>query len=1124
MVRGVLRTITILFFFNILIVDNAFAKNSVLSSGVWYKLSLTETGMYSISYQDLKAMGVDVANINPKNIRLFHNGGGVLPLVNKDTKYDDLVEIPIIINGENDGRFDESDMIIFYARGPVTWRYDASNGFYEHVKNPYSDFSCVFLTVGDTPGKRVASVQQATGQSETVGLFLDGQVYEVDEYNLNNMGATWYCDKFDVTLTRTYPFDFHNVATERKAKMRSEVATRNSSPASYKYAVGGSVVTTLSLNGLHDFTYIYAQTSSTNVKSFSPKSDKLDVTVTFSRNNSSSVGWLDYVEMNAWRKLSMSGDFMPFRNPECGEATKVYEYQLSNATSSTQVWDVKNPVEPKTIDATFSASRLTFKVNGDKNNEFVAFNGNSFSKTTFVGIVENQNLHALKDVDYLIIAHPKFVSHARRLKEIHSRLDDLRIEIVTPQTIYNEFSCGALDIAGIRNFIKMLYENGEDGSRLKYVLLFGDASYAYKNEDACFIPSYESKSSCAITDCIVTDDFFVCFGPGEGNMENGSIMDLPIGRMPVSTEEQATAVLDKIEEFIAGGEKNMNRWRNVVTLVCDDEDGGSFLRNAESVADSVVGWGGDMVVDKIYLDAYNQVATASGQRCPEANEAITNRIENGTLLFFYTGHGGEVGLAEERILTNEDINSWQNIPMLPVFLTATCEFSRFDDHTRTSAGEYVFLNPKGGAINMITTARTTSGPSSMKLVKRFFRSVFKMYDGEYQCVGDIFKDAKQDATPNTKVYALFGDPALRIAYPKNNVVITKLNGTDVNEAPVDTVKALSYIELEGEVRDNFGCVMNDFNGVVYVSAYDKENTIHTKGDNGSAPTSFKVRNSLIFNGKTIVENGMFKIGFIVPKDIRYDHGKGLVSLYATDYKTDANGLFSDFIVGGYDENVTPDTLGPEVLVYIDDTLFTDGGMTNENPVIIAKIRDLAGINTTGNSIGHDIMAVVSGATNKSYNLNNFYESPLKVNEFGELTYRLYNLNEGEHNLRLRVWDVFNNSTTVSINFNVVKSNTLAVENLINTPNPMSDVTRIRFDYNQSGEVGVLVRIYNISGQLVRTIEESRHGASMRIEPVVWDGTDDSGSPLPSGIYIYNVTVSGSGNEKASGFSKLIIAR
>lgn len=1116
----VFKTLIFVFCFNILLITNAIAENSVLSSGVWYKLSVKETGVYSITYQELAAMGVNVATLDPRNIRLYHNGGGVLPLVNKEMVHDDLVEIPIIINGENDGRFDENDLMIFYARGPVTWHYNKDTNFYEHVNNPYSDFSYVFLTIGDTPGKRIVTDSKPIGSVHTVDEFLDAKVNEVDEINLNNMGCTWYFDKFDITLSRKYPFEFKNVVRSRLARMRSEVATRNQNPVSYKYNVGGKNVAMLSLSSMGSQRWTYAQTSSTNVRSFEPESDNLELTLTFNRSSSSSVGWLDYIEMNAWRQLKFEGDVMAFRNPECDDASLVYEYRISNATSAVQVWNVETPTEPRRMDTRLDGTTLTFGAKGSVGNEFVAFNGKSFLKTSFVGKVANQNLHAMKGVDYLIIAHPKFVSQAKRLKEIHSGLDDLRIEIVEPQAIYNEFSCGATDIAGIRNFIKMLHGKG-----LRYVLLFGDASYAYKNEEVCFIPSYESKASCSLTSCLVTDDFFVCFDPSEGVMENGSKIDMPIGRMPVSTEEQAVQVIDKIEAFVAKNERSMNKWRNVMTVVCDDEkEGGSFLKNAESVADSIAAWGGDMIVDKIYLDAYNQIATAGGQRCPEVNEAITNRIENGTLMFFYTGHGGEVGLSEEQILTNSDINSWKNLPMLPIFLTATCEFSRFDDHTRTSAGEYVFLNPKGGAINMVTSSRATNGGPSMEMMRRFFRNAFKMYGGEYQCIGDVYKAAKQDEKKNTKMYVLFGDPALRIAYPKNNVVITKLNGADVNENPIDTLKALSFIELEGEVRDNFGCLMNDFDGMVYVTAYDKKNTIVTKGDHGFEPVPFELYNSMIFNGKTTVKNGKFSLGFTVPKDIRYDYGNGLVSLYATDYQTDANGAFYDIVVGGYDNTVTPDTVGPEVLAFIDDTLFIDGGITNENPVIVAKIRAKAGVNTTGAGIGHDIMAVLSGATNKSYNLNNYYEAPLDFNEFGELTYRLYNLNEGEHNLRLRVWDIFNNSTTVSVNFRVVKSDRIAIENLVNVPNPMRNETRFMFEHNQSSDLKVMVKIFNINGQLVKSIEESRYGNSMRIEPIVWDGTTDNGTPLQAGIYLYNVIVTNSDNEMASEFSKLVIAR
>lgn len=1099
---------------------NGFAGDSVLSSGTWYKLSVSSTGIYKITYSELESIGVDVRNIDPRYIRVYHNGGGVLPKINKTPYPDDLAEIPIYVSGEDDGVFNQNDYLLFYARGPVVWKYYEKLRYFSHVKNPYTDYTYVFLTIGDEPGKRLQTAETpSAGATTSVAEFLDHKVVDVDEVNLNNMGCTWYFDAFDLTTQRSYDFAFPNMNSAREVKVKASLASRNASSASFVVSYNNKVLHSKSYSPTSATVYANADTSC--FAAFTATTSPVSIDVKYVRSSTSSVGWMDYISMNAWRYLKMTGNVMFFRNPECSDGSQVYEYQLKNASNAIKVWDVTNPIEPKQIKTSLSSSTLTFKVKGDVENEFVAFDGTGFSTPSFVGTVANQNLHSKKDIDYLIITNPKFQSHAERLKDIHSRLDDLVIDIVQPQYIYNEFSCGAQDIAGIRNFIKMLYKNSSDEHRLKYVLLFGDASYNYKNPEVCLIPTYESFKSTVITASIVTDDFFVCLDDNEGNMEDtSSIIDIAIGRMPVSTDEEASDVLDKIEAYLGRDNKAMSNWRNVVTLMCDDESP-SFISNCEIIADSISSWGGDVIVDKLYLDAYNQVATASGQRCPEINEALTNRIERGTLVFGYNGHGGEIGLGDERILTIDDINTWENLPMLPLFMTATCEFSRFDDHTRTSAGEIMFTSKRGGAIAMITTSRTTS--NSLEIMKRTFRNMFVMRDGEYPTMGDIFYKAKQDGNLNNKVFVLFGDPALRLAYPKNNVVLTKINGHAAS-AHADTLKALSTVELQGEVRDNFGEVMTDFNGEVRVSVYDKENTYRTKGDNGSPIRDFKIRNSLLFNGKAVVESGRFTITFLLPKDINYSYGKGVISFYATNFETDANGCFDDIIIGGYNESALPDEDGPVARIFIDDTLFVSGGITNENPVFYAFVKDKNGINTTGAGIGHDIVATITGATNKTYNLNSYYDTPFDADDYGTIVYRFYGLNEGVHHLNFRVWDIYNNSTNVSLDFNVVKSSNMTIENIFNTPNPMSDHTRFSFEHNQKGDIDVTINIYNISGQLVKTLNDSRFGTSTRIEPIYWDGTSDSGSTLPSGVYIYNVTMTNSNNEKQSGYSKLVIAR
>lgn len=1105
--------------------EHASAENSVLSSGVWYKMAISSTGIYKLTYADLATMGVDVANINPRNIRIYHNGGGTLPKINKDYYPDDLYEIPIFVSGEDDGVFNANDYILFYARGPVVWKYYVSTRYYGHVKNPYTDYTYAFLTVGDEPGRRIQTEETPQGATtSTVTEFIDYQVIDVDEVNINNMGCTWFFDKFDITLQRDYEFAFSNLITTRNAKLSVSMASKNATTAAMSLRHNNYVI--YNKNFELSNTTNFARWDTACKREFAITGNPIRITAKYTRAAASSVAWMDYMSINVWRNLSMTGNFMAFRNPECYVVNAIYEYRLQNATNALKVWNVTDPINPTIMNTSVASSVLTFKVFGDVNNQFVAFDGNSFYTPSFVGVVQNQNLHALQNVDYLIITHPNFQSQAERLRNIHANIDDLNIEIVQPQYIYNEFSCGAMDVAGIRNFVRMLYNRG-----LKYVLLIGDASYDYKNSDVCFIPSWESFNACYLGS-VVTDDFYVCMGDTEGDMDadgsssRPSMIDLPIGRMPVATQDMATEVIDKIEAYLAKNSSTMNNWRNVVTLMCDDEST-EFINNCEALAREIPGWGGDVIIDKIYLDAYNQVATASGQRCPEINEAITNRIEKGTLVVGYNGHGGEIGLGDERILTIDDVVSWQNMPMFPLFVTATCEFSRFDDHTRTSAGEMTFTNPRGGAIAMITTARTTGG--SGPLLRRTFRRMFTMQGGEYPTMGDIFFATKQDASKYTRVFTLFGDPALRLAYPKNNVVLTKINGKPVTP-PADTVcyndtlKALSAIELRGELQDNFGELMTDFNGVVRVSVYDKENTYRTKGDKGFAQVNFKLRNSLLFDGVATVESGEFAIEFTVPKDINYAYGKGLISFYATDYQTDANGMYGNVIVGGYNDAALPDVAGPEARIFIDDTLFVSGGITNENPLFYAIIRDEHGINTTGAGIGHDITATLSGATNKIYNLNSYYENPTDANDYGIIAYRLYGLNEGKHQLSFRVWDIYNNSTNVSIEFNVVRSGNLTVENLYNTPNPMTSYTSFCFEHNQKGDMDIAINIYNLNGQLVKTIKDSRYGTSTRIDPIVWDGTSNNGAELPSGVYIYNVTVTNSDNEKQTGYSKLVIAR
>lgn len=1125
----------------------SFTNESVMARGNWYKIGLPETGVYKLTASDLTALGINVSALDPRQIRIYHNGGGTLPELNSVSRPDDLVEIPIFVSGESDGRFDNNDYILFYGRGPVCWKLDDVKTAYVHQQNPYDDYSYAFVVTGLGNGKRIAEASSPTASADVVvDQFLDHQVHELDDFNPNATGRTFFGDKMELTSTKSFNFDFPNVVTNRSCWVKTALAGRNLKPANYE----------VSIDYVKKATYSIPTTGGTSQDPYAnevggwvnanPTGETVCITLKHDAlgYNSNSEGYVDYVLVNAWRSLKMVGGQMPFRNPEASINNKVYEYRLSNASQQLQVWDVTDPMTPQKVKGQMNGSQFSFKVMGDRDNAFVAFNGNSFCSATTFEKINNQNLHGVRDVDFLILTYEGFMSQAERLKELHGRLDpDLNVFITTPELIYNEFSCGAKDVTAIRDFCRMLYLDSNAGHKLKYLLLLGDCSYDYKNRSGLvdFVPSFETVQSLDMKKTYVTDDYFGLMDETEGDIGH-SLADIGVGRFPVQTLEQAAQMVDKVERYVVKDATTMQPWRNMVTFFTDDE--GGFVRNAETLSRLLKNVGGDgAVVDKIYLDAYPQISAPGGEIAPEVNAAINNRMEKGTMILHYIGHGGEVQLSEEKILQRKDVDSWRNAPMYPLMITGTCEFSRYDDHNRTSLGEYSFLNQYGGMIAMFTTSRVTDGGSNQSFAEGIYNKLFRIYDDEHYRLGDVYRMAKTNGGVYEKRYVFFGDPALRLAYPKWKVetlsingqypgyVIDSIQGSDSTwqyyPVYLDTISALQTVEIEGVVKDLNDNVATGFNGVVSVIVYDKEAELETLGSsdaNGNV-YQFNLRNSMIFNGKADVENGKFKISFIVPRDISYRYGQGLINYYATDCVEEANGNCDSFIIGGFYDEAFEDQNPPEIRMFIDDTLFVSGGVTGENPILLAFVEDESGINTTGAGIGHDIMATLMGPAKNSYCLNDYFVSEVDQPGKGSITFKMQDLPDGDYTLTLKVWDVYNNSGTASIDFTVVNSGAMHIENAYNVPNPVFDETSFVFDHNQVGNnISVDIIIYDIMGRWVTTLSEKVAGTSTRINPIRWNGCGARGERLRNGVYIYRIIATNDHGETDTMVSKLVLSK
>lgn len=1105
-----------------------FKKNSVLSAGNWYKIGVTQNGIHKITRDELSAMGVNVNSINPQNIRIYGNGGGMLPEENNKFRYSDPAEYAIQVKGENDGSFDQGDFILFYAESSDSWDYNQFYQNFSHKIHPYSDTNYYYVNTGVGPGKRIETYSSVTDEPDyVITEFPDRRFHEQEDVNLIGSGREWYGEVFDIEINYDFSFEFPNLLKNNGVFARFETAARSTVSSSFTFTFNGSSET-ISIPPISTYyTAAYAKDDDDTLTLY-PNSDVINANVTFNKSTSGSAGWLNFIELNAWRDLKFTSGQMNFRDFSAYENPGIAGFRLKNADASVKIWDITNPVHTRLVNGNHTSNTITFRMNADTIHEFVAYDGSSFKQVQFIEKIDNQNLHALNPPHYLIITHPDFIDQAYRLASFHANRNDFDVEVVTPQQIYNEFSSGTPDISALRDFIKMLYDKDVNKEKFRYVLLFGDGSFDNKerlDENTNYIPTWQSQNSLHPVNSYVTDDFYAYLDEDEGDgIED--LIDIGIGRLPVFTVEQAEEQIDKIINYTSSTDKVMGDWRNVICFVADDEDGNSHMEQADQLAGYINTTYPEYNLDKIYFDAYKQVSTSGGQRYPDASEAINNRVRKGALFLNYTGHGGEVGWAHERVLEIADINSWDNYDRLSIFVTATCEFSRFDDPRRTSAGELVMLNNNGGSIAMLTTTRATFGSPNFSLNKRLYENAFKRTGGEFPRLGDLIYVSKvtNGSGSNTKKFILLGDPALKPAYPDYKVQTTTINGKPLNEV-ADTIKALSEITVEGEIVDLNENKFTGFNGIVHPSVFDKSIAVTTQGNDGGSPMSFTVQKNIIYRGKVEAIDGEFEFRFIVPKDIAYNFGHGKISYYASNGVKDANGSNEEIIIGGYDANAEADTQGPAIELFINDTNFVSGGITDENPSLLAFVSDSSGVNTIGNGIGHDIVAWFDEQTDVTKVLNEFYETELNTYKRGSVFYPFYDLEEGEHTLNFKVWDVHNNSSEKSIDFVVAGSGKFALEEVMNYPNPFRYNTNFTFEHNQPGSaMDVEVQIFSMSGELMKTLKHSINGGGYRAAPISWNGTCENGNRLRRGMYIFRVMVEREDGKKVQKTSKLVILK
>lgn len=1097
--------------------SSRYASESVLNSGKWVKIQVAEDGIYKLTAADLKKMGFS----NLDKVAVYGYGGCPLDEDFSTTYIDDVPEVAV---------WRSADYLLFYGKGPRKWEYSSSDKSFIHTNNPYSNYGYYFVSEKETTGRTMEKAASAAGATLQVTTFDDYVLHEEELVSVNSSGRELYGESFTSTLSRDFTISVPGITNDEGKATLSFISRGN---GTITMNVDGNALISGSVSVPSD-EYEVARELYRERAWMADKGETVKVNIGYSTTGHKNVH-LNYFRLQMKRQLKVYDNYTFFRSLSArGNASR---FVIQGADASTLVFDVTDGVNPQQMETSLNGTELSFSIPASASlREFVVVKPSQIKAPVTVGEVANQNLHALPQQDMIIIAQPNFTTQAERLAEAHRTKDNLTVRVVTPESIYNEFSSGTPDATAYRRFMKMFYDRKtSEADAPKYLLLFGDGSFdnrkltsAWKSVDMSnMLLTYQTENSLSSQSYVIDDYFgFLDDADNKKSLQNKKLC-LGIGRFPIRTVEQATQMVDKVISYMEN--KNTGSWKNNLCFMADDgSNTDGFMTEHMEFADQLAGYveseHPEFLVNKLYYDAYKKDMTAGTY--PDVRSGLQKLLKDGLLLFNYTGHGGTTALSDEKVLTQTDINQF-TYTHLPVWVTATCDFTRFDD-LNTSAGEDVFLNKSSGGIALFTTVRVAYSRPNFPINDNVIRNLFERNNGRRRTLGEVMQATKNTLSSVYKLgFCLIGDPAVKMAYPEFGMKVTTVNGQSVDGNSI-SFKALEKITVEGEVLDVSGQLVTDFTGIVNPTVKDSKVTVtclkNSNKDDSPAFTFTDYPNT-IFIGNDSVRNGKFSFTFTVPKDISYSNLQGKMNLYAVDTESgnEAQGNFDNFIVGGTSDTAETDTIGPEIrALYLNDTTFVDGGQVNTTPYFVAELWDKSGVNITGSSVGHDMMLVIDESTVLSYNLNSYYELLPGEEGTGIVKFPIPALEPGKYTAEFWVWDILNNSTVRTFTFEVVEGLKPFLFDVIATPGIAREQVTFHLMHNRpESRMRVGIMVYDLAGRQLWKHEESGTSGLFENYTVSWDLTS-GGARMRPGVYIYRAAISTDNSKDATKARKFII--
>ena len=1109
--------------------DNTY--QSVLSEHTWYRLSVVQEGAYQLDYAILQAMGIDMNGLNPNQIRLFGNPSGTLPEKNSESRPDDLTEMAICVTGADDGTFDEGDLVLFYGQEPTHWvLVDNGTKTYQRKRNYYSDTTYYYLCVDSgTEGLRVGEKASLSLDNATTIIteFPDFFWHEEELFSPYSIGQNWFGERISAEdSVLVIPFVFPNLVKTKALRMRSQVLGRISkNNLYYDVWINDNHVADnerIKSYGNHQ----YGRLSSLD-KQIILDSDTATFELSLVPDPAASL-YLDYMEIYGWRLLKRTSSNFLFRLMPSQFGHGKSAVWVQNTDADHWLWDVTSPLRPMVQEGVLSSDNFVFATDEKAEKRYVLFHPLAAYPIASWTTLPNQNLHGIAQADNLILTSPIFLEQAQALADYHAERDGLTSVVVNLDEVYNEFSSGIPDPSGIRDFVRMVYRRS--GGQLKYLTLFGKASFDFRNllgYGKNFVPTYETFDDPQFELSFCTDDFFALMDDNEGENSKGYV-DIGVGRISVSTVEEAEMVLHKIKHYDDLAASH-GEWKTDLLLFADDINT-SYVKYAEDydwMLDTICP---PLTKKKVYCGAYPTVNTSSGVEIPGANADLMRAFDKGMLVVLYNGHGGVRGLTGDNVFTNADIASLTNYDRMPFVYTATCEFAKYDNPLLVSAGEEMLLNPRGGCVALFSCCRPTYGPQNDCQTRSLIPLLSQRDDeGKPLRFGDIIRLAKSnslnfDSQGNKNIrFVFFGDPVLRFPLPEMNIALQKINGSSVGDTDELELHAMSMVTVEGMVTGIDGQVDSEFNGTLWARFFDQKTKVHVEFEDSNRDVYY--HKDVLYQGQVSVKEGRFSLSFQVPKDIMSGSGEPRFSFYAYDSirGVDAMGKFNNLTLGGVDSTVVPDDQGPNITFYWNSPDFEDGQTVERQGVLYADLYDAQGIYHYDYSLGRDIMMSSNLSAYNRLVLNDRYEPVLDDFRRGRVAIPVSNLVPGTYEFSLKVWDTQDNPSEASLWF--VVDEDMFLSQVRNYPNPFSEETRITMTHTgEDGTFDVNIEIFDIMGRSVQHLYKKVTAANGIVEPVEWNGCGYSGSPLRSGVYLYRLTLTDENGYYRTVSQRMVIQR